>query len=382
MKRFLSLVLSICVLLSIGLVPCRAADEEYKTFLQGDSRWGSYVYGGGCNIAYSGCMITSISVLMAYSDPDRRDVNKWTPKTCAQGWSFSGSAIIWGGSSFSDFKQANSGNGDKAPSEEDAKKMIKEYADKGWYIVCGGDFWYNGSNHGHYSPVVGISSDGTPILWDVGWGGDGWQPMIDGTFKHGGQGYIQIVAYESSKNDSKKTIFNGSLESGDDIEYDEEAAAEAMGNMIAEQELKGLPDFSGMQPGAQLNFANREDLSFMEQRKIAELNENDTGLSTVRIVNIMLMVAGILMLLYSSLLVLSMFFDKVNNLFDFQLVSLMTLGRVTLVNTGETNSDNGDKKKGLVSVRTFTTGIIIVFVMGLLLVSGVFTKLLYFIGLW
>lgn len=381
MKRFTSLILVVCLVLSIGLVPCYAADEEYKTFMQGDDRWGSTVYGGGATIAYSGCMITSIAVLKAYADPKLRDINKFTPATCATQIAMQGSACAWT-SLTSDWKLISSG--EHTYSEEETIKAIKAHADKGHYVLIGCASHGMPDDSDHYSPVVGLDSSGTPVLWDVGWGGNKWKEFMNVAFTHRDR-FVQIVSYESTVNPSNKTMFGSSI-SGDDSELTDEQKEkmqENYENIVAEWDLKGLPQEMAFKDGqTHIDLTGRDDLSFAEQRKIAELQESNIGLSPVRVVNIMLIVAGILMLLYSTLLVLSMFFDKVNNLFDFQLVTFMTLGRVTLVNTVDSKEDDEGKKNGLVSVRTFTTGIIIVFVMGLLLVSGVFTKLLYFIGLW
>lgn len=375
MRRVLSLLLLIVLLvMSIGVVPCFAADEEYKTFVQNDPRWSNVNYGGG-TIGHTGCMITSIAVLKAYADPSLRDVNKFNPQVCATQFNFTGGgAIYWGGNDPKWKLVYNSS--DESRTEADAIKVIKDKADKGYYILVGSHPDCNGYGP-HYSPVVGFGSDGKPVLWDVYFKKNTWSNFIAGISYEG----IQIVCYESTVNSSQDTIFNGTIDTKD--EDNDSENSENIESIKSELELVGMFSLSDFSAEADYpEFVSNNDLSMEEQFKVRDLRNNQNNLSAVSIVNMSLMVVGVLVLLYSVLLVIAMMFDKVNNLFDFQLVTALTLGRVKLVNTSDVQVDDEARKEGYVSVRSFTVGILIIFIVGILLVSGIITRVLYSFGLW
>ena len=86
LHRVLSLVLSVVILVYVLPIRVSATDTgDYRKFLQGDERWGSQYAGGGQNIANWGCLITSLSMIMAYADPDLRDVSTFNPGIAAHG---------------------------------------------------------------------------------------------------------------------------------------------------------------------------------------------------------------------------------------------------------------------------------------------------------
>lgn len=88
-KSFISLLLVIVIIVSSVTVGY-AADEKYKNWKQGEEPWGSYVYGGGKTIAYSGCMITALATLIAYADPDLR-----TPLNLTQKYVPESTFLLW-----------------------------------------------------------------------------------------------------------------------------------------------------------------------------------------------------------------------------------------------------------------------------------------------
>ena len=160
-KLILSSSVALCAL-GTATMPVMAYDDEYETFSQVDSRWSGYSYDGGYTIGNAGCLITSISTLMAYANDDLQDVNVWNPKIASQYFSFDGNgSFYWDSTVNADptFKFVGKLSG------YNAKETIKSELEKGNYIVIHSS---NIGPMGHYSPIVGLDDNGNPEVWDVG----------------------------------------------------------------------------------------------------------------------------------------------------------------------------------------------------------------------
>ena len=82
MKKRIIAFLTALVIMTVGLsTAALASDDNYKTWLQTDSRWGSigFGYNDSYTVARVGCALTSVAKVMAYSGAVSRDTSVFNP---------------------------------------------------------------------------------------------------------------------------------------------------------------------------------------------------------------------------------------------------------------------------------------------------------------
>lgn len=357
-KRVLCFLIVLITFMSIPL-NAYAEDDEYTHFLQGDDRWGSYNYGGGETIRSAGCAITSFAVLMAYADPSLRDVNTFNPKICAQDYlNFSGSAIYWAPKA-GPLSEANV----QITSAEDVKNALND----GYYIIL----WAAvGSSGTHFSPIVGWDDDSNkPIVWDVAGGGLTWDDFTANGVQTG-----NIHVYSSSVLPSNEA-FNGESYSTDGSQSQEEI--DAYQSVIEEWNLKGMPSKSDIAVDmADVVLPDQSELSFSDRLVIGNIKENidASKMSTYRIIKIIFVVIGLILIVYTILLMIGYVFDKSNSFLEVSIVSFLTLGRVKILNDNDAIAEEEDKK-GYIKPNAFFVRLVILFIAGCLLISSIIPAL-------
>ena len=380
-KRILRIVISFLLIIGMLLtcMPLKAYayDEEYKTFLQGDERWGSHGTGTSSEpIASVGCAVTSFAILMGYADPELRDVEKFNPAICNDEYlQFAGAAVYW---------DPIKGPLTRVPdavldgsSEEALTKSVKVLLDKGYYIIMWGSDTYPGGTH--YSPIVGWDNEKEePIVFDVagGWDGFDWHGFAHSTnvgdihvYKADKPSYEAFEEVGSPKN-SKKT--------------DEEASEEAeiaLTAVLNQWELHGMPSMADLSvPLETPDFATRDNLLLNELQSLRVINEDmkDNGLSFYRVVNIFFSFSGLVLIVYSMVLYTSYMVDISNNFSHLSLVGFITFGRLKVLDYDEELTPEL-RKEGYVTKKAFTVRCCILFGCGCLMVSGLLVKL---IAIW
>lgn len=374
--RFYIIIFSLVILMS-NILNVYASDTEYKTFIQSDERWGSYPYEGDQTIAYSGCMITAVAILMAYANPDLRDVNTFNPMELAKGLSFAG-GIIWGSTKNVDPTFTLKSNnryereilGRKLTASE-AINEVRGLLDNGYYvIVCTQGLYDSGD---HYSPVVGWDEENNkPIVWDVAGGGKTWDDWAN-------LGIDQMLIYESSLNPSSNTLGNSEEAADVNRELTDEQKA-AVESVIAEWELRGMPEGFSFESNVSLpDYEN--SLSMHEKIQLAKIRD---GIDTNKtkwydIAGVLVSFFGLLVMLYGVLFGVAYMFDSSNILFDVSLLAVITLGkyRYWSETCGSARGYN-DKEKimycdgGIVLKR-----VIVIEVIGMLIIGGGVFNILY-----
>lgn len=140
----------------------------------------------------------------------------------------------------------------------------------------------------------------------------------------------------------------------------------------SEEELEGMPDGPHILDDFTLptlpSKDSLEDTELFNLEYIDELlhSDNLTALQYVKLGTVFL---GLAVLLYAVLLLLAYFFDRVNVFVSISLVRILTLGKVTLIDKSGKQSE-----KGTVSISKFIVIIVITFLLGSLLVSGLLFK--------
>lgn len=363
-KRILCALISVLILFSVSCIPVYASDDEYKHFLQGDGRWSSYVYDGTDTIGGAGCALTSLAILMAYADPSLRDVNKFNPKIAADEYlCFNGNGcILWDKVQKGPLKLRGDVN---IRSKGDVKKAL----DNGYYIVAWSSrVYYSGT---HYSPIVGWDDEGDkPVIWDVAGGDKTWD---DFTAKSKDISCFRV--YESTKLKSKEAFAGANSTDTSDVDTDKQA--EAFNNVVKEWELRGMPSKSNIRADAQdISLPDGKGLSLADKTNIAGIKDdiNSRHKNIYQIMDISFSVLGFLLIVYALLLSVGYVLDKSNSFINLSMVSILTVGKIKIVDKGETISEEM-KKDGYVKPNAFYIRSLVIFLVGCLLISGVIQRL-------
>lgn len=160
MKKRTAAFLTALAVMIFGLsTTALASEDNYKTWLQTDSRWGSigFGYNDSYTVARVGCALTSVAKVMAYSGAVSRDTSVFNPGVLCNylkshgGFTSSGD-IYWGKpceyvSNFTLEKWTNvSGTKDEKISQ------IKAFLDSGCMVVCSVKYY------GHYVAVEKVEN--------------------------------------------------------------------------------------------------------------------------------------------------------------------------------------------------------------------------------
>lgn len=167
-KRVLTMLLA--AVLVMGLLPTMAAavDTTYKTWRQGDPRWGNMSIsssGYGHSMTWEGCYVTAVAKLLVHAG--QQEQASFTPKECLQGLLNYGMLSADGGMYYNNFnngflqefgRDLEKVNTD--PWDMDKATAIREISkeiNNGYYvIVCVSSGWGTST---HYMAVDYVSDD-------------------------------------------------------------------------------------------------------------------------------------------------------------------------------------------------------------------------------
>lgn len=163
MKRLLSTLLIIMIIIGCTVPVLAASGTEYRTWLQSDSRWGSVTFGTSDTMSKSGCAITSVAKLMVHSQSVSSDPSvfnpgifcNWLKKNgglTSQGW------IVWSAISKYTSKFSYSGAAALNGSQSQKTATIQSYIKDGYVVVA------MVKNGGHYVAVDKVSDNTVYIL--------------------------------------------------------------------------------------------------------------------------------------------------------------------------------------------------------------------------
>lgn len=264
------------------------------------------------------------------------------------------------------------------------KLYCKGKMNEGWFVgLCVGQ----PSGGAHWVAVDGFDKDGDIILADSAYAGWNEPKKYNAPGNYGPNGgyadnavcHVELYKVAGANPLKCPSIYGGTFEGGDDMKLTS-VEQEEFDSICEEGALKGMPDVSNtsmLNQATQLEFADRRLLS---QEKITQIeNINDLHeadkITPVQVVSISLRIIGILLILYSVVLFMCLMFDKVNNMFDFSLLSLVSFGTLKVNDERDINSDL--KKKNHKSTWAICTIIGIVFILGLIFLSDIVLKVIY-----
>lgn len=380
LRVLLSILCFVLILNNVSFVYAEPT-EDYKTFSQLDERWRNYVYVNGYTIGRSGCYITSFACLMAYANPELRDVSTFNPQTLASKCSFTSGGGLY---------PVTINNSDSTfhwetmigiSGVENVENKIKELLDQGKYVVV-----RSGppiaSRSTHFSPIVGWNKEADePKIMDVAGGKHPewkqWAP------------YVNRLDVCSSDNMSSKEALSGRENTDSSLQENTPQTEEEMqmlDDLIAEYELEGMPTVEGLPMQEDVEMSKREDLSLTEQINLGQiaLAKSNDKIVLSEALSYILMFLGIVLILYSVLLLIALILDYVNAFVDLSLLSLLTFGRYRLVSREyfEENKLVGyDKYNKQTNVTPWSCllRIIVICIIGMLITSGVIQEGIVFV---
>jgi hypothetical protein len=138
------------------------------------------------------------------------------------------------------------------------------------------------------------------------------------------------------------------------------------GGLTSEDDLTGMPDRNDYKSTNGLDVPG-EKLEGMEGYKLAQLEDSKTLQKedgNRKLMSGAIMLLGILILIYGIALGMAWMFDKANTVFDFSMLSVLTMGRLNIV------QDKFDKGKQRVTAKKLIVIMIICFVTGGLVLTG------------
>ena len=160
-KSIFSVLLALFILIGMLAGVCQTnikahGAEDFRLWRQNDESWGSYAIGGS-TVRSSGCYITSIA--MAAVASGAKDTESFDPGVFAKTLDDMGAFNQWGGlSSWSSVNKAipevsiaTSNLSFKSDTQSGKAAEIKEYLDKGLYVIC--------NVGGHWVYIDGVIDD-------------------------------------------------------------------------------------------------------------------------------------------------------------------------------------------------------------------------------
>lgn len=204
-------------------------------------------------------------------------------------------------------------------------------------------------------------------------------------------GAYNLVYVELFKNDKTSPL---SLSNGTPIEVTEQDKIQASNLGVSVQALRGY--YSEDQLSAYcklaevdltdlLNSANRDSLEQNDIESLANwernINNNTSDSSLIHYLRIFVMFMGIILIVWSVMIYLAYWFDRVNNFFEIDLLGVLTFGRLHMSDTEEECTFHlktlGKTERKTVNHRAICFVCLSGICFGTLIVSGMLYKLLY-----
>lgn len=251
---------------------------------------------------------------------------------------------------------------------DDVKVYAKGKMSEG-YIVC---LCINHGDSGHWICVDGFDGDkmiiadsaynacNEPKDWDLvgGYGFHGNYPDYTASY---------AMLYKKEGVDPFKTpsIYGGEFTSNPMTDEEKEKYQQ----ILDDYDLVGMPEKSVLLDNSvDFELADNSVLSLEENNQLANIKENlETDRITVLgVFSVLCKVLGIVLLVYTMLLIVGSITDKINMWVDVSTIKILTFGRNTLI----TSEDDQDADvKGMITIKQMAFRIVIVFLIGLLLLT-------------
>jgi len=148
-----------------------------------------------------------------------------------------------------------------------------------------------------------------------------------------------------------------------------EGKADTSIGILSEWELTGMPVKSGLTANiGTLELGDRSSLNATDMVNIASIGDDISLTKTYNAwttVRVIIVFVGLLMLIYALMLMLALFVDKFNNIFDFSMIGIITFGAIHF--SDDKYSSNGEEDV----VRTTDTKRMVILIIAIALIGGI-----------
>lgn len=379
-KKFYRIIAIFCVLVTLGVVGINTMNynviaattetDDYKTFAQNDSDWADTILIGSSTVGNSGCYLTSLCIQLAYANPELRNRATFNPGIAAEKVSFNSEGnFVWSSMGNIDPKFTRVDYESLPLGDSDAViKKCKELEDEGYYVLLE-DINPVAVGNQHWSPVTGFE-DGKPYIYDVNQNADGSpRSSVDEWLKYCvGVQYWQYEGVPSYEAHKART--NGSSSNGSENVTKTDRIQEGIN-------LVGMGEYQDYLAEGRENVSlvDNSYLSKSEQNKLAETKTNMSA--TTRNVlgwfSVLSKFVGIILMVYSMLLLIAMIIDKINVWVDVKLTKVLSFGIWELYTDDDIDIGSGNKR--LLSMKQLGIKIVIIFLIGMTLLTTIPLKI-------
>ncbi len=199
-KKSVALALMCAVTIAgtnINMLDVDAATGEYKSWKQGDSRWGSiYLGSSGDTLSRIGCAVTSVAILMVHSgsmNDDSFNPGKLCNYLSANGGFDGYGNIRWGAASGMAKSFTYQGGGTISGSKSAKASEIASYLKSGYYAIVSVKYG------GHWVAIDHVDENGTVYMIDPA---RGTNTDLFSVYDASGVGQIRLFKGANSKNNA------------------------------------------------------------------------------------------------------------------------------------------------------------------------------------
>ena len=350
-----------------------ATTEDFKTFAQNDARWSDTTMGNSSTtVGQAGCKLTSICMMMAWANPELRDVETFNPGIAAQNQSyFSGDLLMLNVTTQIDPKMTREQEIDLSDgSETEAKQIINDGLDQGYFIIVKATSPI-ASGSSHWAPVIGRDENGDPNIVDS------WRNQSTGEVGHQSSewfNHITVIEYYKYDGLDSMDAFANATSPGSTTSQD---VAVSNAVLVDEMYLDGMDEY-----GSYLA-QGRQDISLPDDNVLSE-KEKDT-LETIKsnksvykstpmhVFGVLCSLLGFLVLIYDILFIVGTILDYINEWVEFSCVKILTFGKSRLYKDylGVDMNSNG-----VLTIKKIAFRVLILCIIGLILVSNLPIRIL------
>ena len=350
-----------------------ATTEDFKTFAQNDARWSDITMGNSSTtVGQAGCKLTSICMMMAWANPELRDVETFNPGIAAQNQSyFSGDLLMLNVTTQIDPKMTREQEIDLSDgSETEAKQIINDGLDQGYFIIVKATSPI-ASGSSHWAPVIGRDENGDPNIVDS------WRNQSTGEVGHQSSewfNHITVIEYYKYDGLDSMDAFANATSPGSTTSQD---VAVSNAVLVDEMYLDGMDEYGSYLAQGRQDITLPDDnvLSEKEKDTIETIKSNKSVYKStpMHVFGVLCSLLGFLVLMYDMLFIVGTILDYINEWVEFSCVKILTFGKSRLYKDylGVDMNSNG-----VLTIKKIAFRVLILCIIGLILVSNLPIRIL------
>ena len=350
-----------------------AATEDFKTFAQNDARWSETAMGNSSTtVSQAGCKLTSICMMMAWANPELRDVETFNPGIAAQNSSyFSGDLLRLNVTTQIDPKMTREQEIDLSDgSEEEAKQIINDGLDQGYFIIVKATRPI-ASGSSHWAPVIGRDENDDPNIVDS------WRNQNTGEVGHQSNewfNHITVIEYYRYDGLDSMDAFANATTPGSTTSQD---VAVSNAVLVDEMYLDGMDEYGSYlaQDRQDITLPDNNVLSEREKDTLETIKSNKSVYKSTQmhVFGVLCSLLGFLVLVYDMLFIIGTILDYINEWVEFSCIKILTFGKSRLY---KDNLGVNMNSSGVLTIKKIAFRVLILCIIGLILVSNLPIRIL------